>query len=94
MEVTQAFSQISTMVKAAGTDQVLSMDTMTDETDPSMAIGVARLHLEEAREQALDLYKSLHAAHQPTAHIISDGDPRHPRLRRRAREQRLVTHAE
>lgn len=71
----QAFSQISTMLEAAGTDQVLSMDTMTDETDPSMAIGVARLHLEEAREQALDLYKSLHAAHQPTAHIISDGIP-------------------
>ena len=27
-------------------DQVLSMDAMTDESDPAMSIGVARLHLE------------------------------------------------
>ena len=47
------------------------MDTMTDESDPGMAIGVARLHLEEARGLAVDLHKHLDAARNATAHIIS-----------------------
>ena len=52
---------------------MLSMDSMTDESDPSMAIGVARLHLEEARGLAVDLHKHLDAARNATAHIISQG---------------------
>lgn len=71
----QALSQINTILQAALEDQVLSMDTLTEETDPSMAIGVAELHIDEARDQALNLYKSLDAAQQPVAHIISDGVP-------------------
>ncbi|WP_157559811.1 hypothetical protein [Nocardioides sp. Soil777] len=44
---------------------------MTAESDPAMAIGVARLHLEEARGLAVDLHKHLNAARNATAHIIS-----------------------
>ncbi|HET7736375.1 MAG TPA: hypothetical protein VFK52_10395 [Nocardioidaceae bacterium] len=69
----QAFSQLSSVLDQALADQVLSMDNMTDESDPSMAIGVARLHLEEARGLAVDLHKHLNAARNATAHIISQG---------------------
>lgn len=69
----QAFSQLSSTLEQALVHQVLSMDAMTDETDPSMAIGVARLHLEEARGLAVDLHKHLDAARNATAHIISQG---------------------
>ncbi len=47
---------------------------MTNESDPAMAISVARLHLEEARGGlAVDLHKHLDAARNATAHIISQG---------------------
>lgn len=69
----QAFSQLSSTLEQALADQVLSMDSMTDESDPAMAIGVARLHLEEARGLAVDLHKHLNAARNATAHIISQG---------------------
>jgi len=69
----QAFSQLSNTLAQALANQVLSMDSMTDESDPSMAIGVARLHLEEARGLAVDLHKHLNAARNATAHIISHG---------------------
>jgi hypothetical protein len=69
----QAFAQLSSTLERALADQVLSMDSMTDESDAAMAIGVARLHLEEARGLAVDLYKHLNAAHNATAHIISHG---------------------
>jgi hypothetical protein len=49
------------------------MDAMTDESDPAMAIGVARLHLEEARGLAVDLHKRLDAARNATAHVMSQG---------------------
>src|SRR3546814_3874550 len=39
----QAFSQLSSPLEQALADQVLSLDSMTDESDPAMAIGVARL---------------------------------------------------
>ena len=67
----QAFSQLSGVLEQALADQVLSMDIMTDESDPAMAVGVARLHLEEARGLAVDLHKHLNAARNATAHIIS-----------------------
>ena len=69
----QAFSQLSSTLEQALADQVLSMDSMTDESDPAMAIGVARLLLEEARGLAVDLHKHLNAARNATAHIISQG---------------------
>jgi len=69
----QAFSQLSSTLEHAAADQVLSMDTVTDESDPAMAIGVARLHLEEARGVAVELHKHLDAARNATAHIISQG---------------------
>jgi hypothetical protein len=71
----QAFSQMSSTLEQALANQVLGMDSMTDESDPSMAIGVARLHLEEARGLAVDLHKHLNAARNATAHIISQGTP-------------------
>ncbi len=69
----QAFSQLCSTLEQALADQVLSMDAMADESDPAMAIGVARLHLEEARGLAVDLHKHLDAARNSTAHIISQG---------------------
>ncbi|WP_067429096.1 hypothetical protein [Nocardioides jensenii] len=69
----QAFSQLSRALQQTLTHQVLSMDSMTEETDPSMAIGLARLHLEEARGLAVDLHKHLTSASNATAHIISQG---------------------
>ncbi len=69
----QAFSQLSSTLQQALANHVLSMDAMTDESDPAMAIGVARLHLEEARGLAVDLHKHLTAARNATAHIISQG---------------------
>jgi hypothetical protein len=69
----QACSQLSSVLEQAMADQVLSMDSMTEESDPSMAIGLARLHLEEARGLAVDLYKHLNCARNATAHIISQG---------------------
>ena len=69
----QAFSQLSSTLEQALASQVLSMDAMTDESDPAMTIGVARLHLEEARGLAVDLHKHLNAARNATAHIISQG---------------------
>src|SRR5680860_942084 len=69
----QACSQLSSTLEQALSSQELSMDSMTNESDPSMAIGVARLHLEEARGLAVDLHKHLNAARNATAHIISHG---------------------
>jgi len=69
----QACSQLSSTLEQALASQELSMDSMTDESDPSMAIGVARLHLEEAGGIAVDLHKHLNAARNATAHIISNG---------------------
>lgn len=69
----QALSQLSSTLDQALALQVLSMDTMTDESDPAIAIGVARLHLEEARGLAVDLHKQLDSARNATAHIISQG---------------------
>ena len=69
----QAFSQLSSTLQQALANHVLSMDAMTDESDPAMAIGVARLHLEESRGLAVDLHKHLNAARNATAHIISQG---------------------
>jgi hypothetical protein len=69
----QAFSQLSTLLEQSQETQILSMDSMTTESDPATAIGLARLHLDEARAYAVDLHKLLDSAHQATAHIISDG---------------------
>lgn len=70
----QTFSQLSSTLEQALAHQVLNMDAMTDESDPAMAIGVARLHLEEARGLAVDLHKHLNAARNATAHITGQGD--------------------
>ena len=59
----QAFSQLSTLLEQARDYQVLSMDAASAESDPAMAIDVARLHLDEARGYAVDLHKLLDAAH-------------------------------
>lgn len=69
----QAFSQLSSTLEQTLANQVLSMDAMTGESDPSMAIDLARLHLEEARSLAVDLHKQLNAARNATAHLISQG---------------------
>jgi len=72
-EPLEAFAQVSRVLEKAEREQLLEMDSMTEETDVDMAAGVAKLHLEEARELAVELYKRLDSAHQSTAHIISNG---------------------
>ncbi|MQW77999.1 hypothetical protein GHK92_19205 [Nocardioides sp. dk4132] len=69
----QAVSQLSSTLEQALASQALIMDSMTDESDPAITIGVARLHLEEARGLAVDLHKHLNAAHDATAHVVSPG---------------------
>jgi hypothetical protein len=69
----QACAQLSRILARANDDQVLTMDSLVDETDAWMAIGQAEIHLDEARELAVELYKHLDAAHQATAHIVSNG---------------------
>src|SRR3546814_10919291 len=49
----QAFSQLSSTLEQALVHQVPSLDSMTDESDPALTIGVARLVLEEARGLAV-----------------------------------------
>lgn len=73
----QACAQLSALLEQAVRHQPLSMDRLTEETDPAIAIGLARLHLEEARHVAVDLYKLLNAAHQNTSHIVSAGIDHH-----------------
>lgn len=69
----QAFSQLSSVLAQALADQLLGMDSMTEESDPAMAIGLARLHLDEARGVAVELHRHLSNAQNATAHIISHG---------------------
>lgn len=69
----QAFAQLSALLEEALAHQTLSMDQDSLDADPAMAVGVARLHLDEARSYAVELYKRLDAAHQATAHIVSAG---------------------
>lgn len=68
----QACAQLSRILAQAGVDQVLTMDSLVSGTDPALAIGQAEIHLDDARELAVDLHKLLDAAHQVTAHIVSD----------------------
>ena len=67
----QASAQLAEILDQAKSDQVLETDTMSDTSDPTLAVDTARLHLEEAREAAVVLYRLLDAAHQQAAHLIS-----------------------
>lgn len=67
----QACAQLASLLAKSQITQVLTMDELVNETDASMAIGQAQIHLDEARELAVDLHKLLDAAHQVTAHIVS-----------------------
>lgn len=67
----QASAQLAEILDHAKSDQVLETDSMSDTNDPTLAVDTARLHLEEAREAAVVLYRLLDAAHQQTAHLIS-----------------------
>ncbi|WP_347193089.1 hypothetical protein [Nocardioides sp.] len=67
----QASAQLAEILDQAKSDQVLETDNMSDTSDPTLAVDTARLHLEEAREAAVVLYRLLDAAHQQAAHLIS-----------------------
>ena len=73
----QAFAQLSWILQQALESQALSMDHSATDRDPEpdFGIGLAHLHLDEARETAVDLYRSLDAAHQAAAAIVSDDEP-------------------
>lgn len=68
----QAAAQLGRILEKATHEQDLVMDGMTDETDPRMAIDVARFQLEEIRDVGVDLHKRLDVAFNSIAHIISD----------------------
>lgn len=65
----QAVTQLGEMLDQARDDFDLTMDTLTDADDPTIAIGTARLHLDAACAPAIELYRHLDAAHNQTAHI-------------------------
>lgn len=65
----QAATQLSDMLHLTQNDWHLTMDTMSDTHDPSIAIDTARLHLYAMRRPAIEIYRHLDAAHQETAHI-------------------------
>jgi hypothetical protein len=67
----QVAAQLGRILEQATQEQQLEMDGMTEETDPRMAIDVARFQLEEVREVGVDLHKRLDIAFNSTAHIIS-----------------------
>lgn len=54
-------------------NQTLTLDPMVEEVDAAAAVGVARLHLAEARCLLAGAQKHLEAAHNTTAHLVSDG---------------------
>lgn len=75
----QATRQIGDILAQINNDYVLQMDNLAETADPDLAIETARLHLDAAREPALDLYRLLDAAHQETAHIaVTDQLPNQP----------------
>ncbi len=67
----QAARQLSDILDETRQDQPLAMDTMTDTEDPDLAIGTARLHPNDLRQPATELYRHLDAAHQQTAHLTT-----------------------
>lgn len=67
----QAYVQLAEILEQAKSDQVLETDSMADTDDATLAIDTAQLHLAEAREVAVTLYRLLDAAHAQTVHIIS-----------------------
>ncbi|WP_188785338.1 hypothetical protein [Nocardioides phosphati] len=69
----QASAQLGRILEQAAQEQNLAMDGMTEETDPRMAIDVARYQLEEVRDVGVDLHKRLDIAFNAVSHIISDG---------------------
>lgn len=65
----QVATQLGDMLHRAQHDRHLTMDTMSDTHDPSIAIDTARLHLDAVRRPAVEIYHHLDAAHQETAHV-------------------------
>jgi hypothetical protein len=68
----QAATQLADMLRDARKDWQLTMDSMSDTRDPTIAIDTARLHLDAIRRPAVEIYRHLDAAHQDTAHIAID----------------------
>lgn len=67
----QAARQLGDILEGAKNEHLLEMDSLTETTDPDLAIDTARLHLDAARDPALDLYQLLDAAHNETAHVVA-----------------------
>jgi hypothetical protein len=74
----QAATQLADMLHRAQHDWHLTMDTMSDTHDPSIAIDTARLHLDAIRRPAVEIYRLLDAAHQETAHVCATDPPELP----------------
>jgi hypothetical protein len=64
-------TQLADMLHRAQHDWHLTMDTMSDTHNHSIAIDTARLHLVAIRRAAVEIYHHLDVAHQETAHVCA-----------------------
>ena len=71
----QAATQIGDILERSQDEYVLSMDHMTDRTDPGLAVSTAQLHLDTVCGLGVNLYRSLSAARNEVAHIAAAERP-------------------
>lgn len=71
----QAARQLGDILEQATHHLVLEMDTLTETTDPALAIQTARSYLDALGEPAHDMLRQLDAARNETAHISADPTP-------------------
>lgn len=69
----QALSQLAGTLTRALANQTLTKDPMVEEADAAPVVDVARLHLDEAGCFLADARQHLDAAHNATAHLVSNG---------------------
>jgi len=72
-DLPQALRQLADILERALSNQTLTLDSMAEETDAATAVRVARLHLEGAGCLLVGAQEHLDAAHNATAHLVSDG---------------------
>ena len=67
--IPQVAAQLGRVLNRSQDTHQLAMDGMTTTTDPSLAVDLARHHLDELREPAVQTYRHLDAARNQAAHV-------------------------
>lgn len=67
--VPQVAAQLGRVLNRSKDTRQLAMDGMTSTTDPNLAVDIARHHLDEVRDPAVQTYRHLNAARDEVAHI-------------------------